>query len=1597
LKHLPIVAGVLLLTACARDPSLADLERDGASAVRRGDLTVAERHIDAGMRIADARHDVDWQRRFRVLRAEVLVEEGRNADALALVGNAAVPADAADPLNVRLLIARGRARCVGGGAGTTELGERDLDAAARLAAARPPGELAASIPLYKGNCAFTRHEIALAEREYRQAYAAARQQKAALLEARAAGSIGRAATRSFRFDEAVTWFERALAGATTDLVRVKTLTNLGWCHYALGDFERALAFLADAEALAQSRGYRGEQRFALEMAGNAHYRLRDRARAADAFRRSLAIARELGDRDRIAELLGNLAIVALDEQQLDKANRLDSEALHIKKELGDVPAIQHSLLTEGLIKAAAGDAGAAEGYYRDVLASPASDRDVQWEARAALAHLRMNAGQPDEADAEFRRAFEIIEQSAAEVRQTEHRLSFYSSTDEFQDAYVDFLVSRGDTRRALEVADRSRARLLREKLQGSPSAQAGTASQFQHVASALHAVILFYWLAPSRSFVWTISQNAIALAILPGEDAIATHVDAYQGFVLRSRDPLAENAADARWLYDTLVQPVRSAVPPGSRVVFVPDGALYQINPETLITSAPAPHYWIEDVTVSIAPSISVLASFPRAPSTSDPSRGILIIGDPVSSAPEFPRLAQASREIARISDRFAPEARTVFSGARANPRAYLGSDPAQYAFIHFAAHASANREAPLESAVVLSPADDTSKLYARDILGVPIRADVVTISACHGAGSRTYAGEGLVGLTWAFLTSGARNVIAALWNVDDASTAALMEDLYARLARGVVAAEALRQSKLALVGSSTAYRKPFYWAPFLTYTRTASPPVPRSAPRPATDPRNAGLFPHTSNGEERNMPKDVTSKLESPSGPEPRIQKERLHFRALLLSNPNYFGNLANSPFQPVTPIQGNKTYEEIGCVGFHPQSKRLDAVIFVKEPFGYSGDVCSNGSQEYVRFYISYDNGATWVDHGYSSVTVYDVAPGQDGSQRREYAVSVPCDPKQNLCLFANTIRARAILSWSQIPPANQPNWPPVWGEVHNTYIQVDGRRRLDWLEVADQFQLKLPQTLVPLIDTSATLALKEPAELTVAELHAAYKGAHVEPHRYALAAVQKLLAQPAAAMDLSPAPANAIFADLGLKLDDIIGAIVSPADGNTSYEQLECVGFNPVANEIVAVLRVKKSTGYSGGPCTAGSLEYVTFWADLNNNGTFETCLGSASVRVHDIQNIPQEGLEYSVYLPVNLAAYKQPCEDGPRLIPIRAILSWATVAPCAFPNKTPVWGNHEDTLILLQPGKPPAPGEFKPVLFNVSTIAVCDINQSTGLAPGDRPFGGALYIVGDIPGADSLPTADRFKYRIFYREYPAGDWQPLTNKFGVTVDQQTGPGTLVQLPLTQGVDLAGPYTGYYTYREYGVGTGTWRRIAAPFAGLLAVWNTAQPMTGRWEIRIEAVDTFTGTSTTYLADTTTCIDGTTRTNVVVTLDEIPPAPEITITDFSTDGGVTWMPALACGEFAPGVRIRGTYKVIDEHFGSLTITVEPAGPAGGATVSPPSRSYPVVPTGGETGTWTLDTTPMQPCGYVVRLDTSDRTIVNAFGGWYNFATVGFCLRRPS
>jgi CHAT domain-containing protein len=130
-----------------------------------------------------------------------------------------------------------------------------------------------------------------------------------------------------------------------------------------------------------------------------------------------------------------------------------------------------------------------------------------------------------------------------------------------------------------------------------------------------------------------------------------------------------------------------------------------------------------------------------------------------------------------------------------------------------------ANAQSPLDSAIILSPQASRFSLYARDVARTPLNADLVTISACRGAGARTLSGEGLVGFAWAFFQARAKNVVTSLWDVYDNSTAQLMEDFYSGVTAGHAYAPALRAAKLKMLHSN--YKRPYYWAPFQLYSRT--------------------------------------------------------------------------------------------------------------------------------------------------------------------------------------------------------------------------------------------------------------------------------------------------------------------------------------------------------------------------------------------------------------------------------------------------------------------------------------------------------------------------------------------------------------------------------------------------------------------------------------------------------------------------------------------------------------------------------------------------------------------------------------------------------
>lgn len=679
-----IVALLAILAAgCqAKSSRLGELYSNGHRELESGNLEVALTIAGRGLQRAETERDADWRRAFIVLQAEVLVAQRRIAAAIDRLNASLADKAPADVFQARGLMTRGYATCLSAGDNDNSRAELDLRDAARIAAALGAVELSIEVVQRRGNCYILRGDLEAAKTSFRDALAMAHTQGLSLREAQAAGSLGNLHIRRGEFDAATHWLRRSLSvtsAASAGGLHAKTLGNLGWCYYLLGDYERAVQVLSEAESLTRRLGYVGDLRIVLTNLGRSLYRLGDYVGAESSYREAAALAREIQEPAEAAEMRAgihvSLATLALEQARHEEAAAQANKALRLYAELGYDIARQRTLLLQGEIWARRGEPMRAAALLRQVLGSTKTEPDVLWEARVALARQHVEANRPADAEDEFRRAFELMETSLAQLVEAENQLPFFATIDRFHDEYVDFLIAQGRVTKALEAADESRARLLQERLLSAGAAPAGPTSgiDYRSLARDLNVLLLFYWTAPERSFLWTVTADTVELVSLPKEETLEALVTAYQERIFKSRDPMREADPEGRELYRVLVRPVSAAMAAAERVVIVPDGPLHQINFETLVVPDPQPHYLIEDVTLERTPSLRLLSA--DATSTKREAPSLLVLGDPISPSSEFPPLPFARREITGIAELFAPGNRGIYSRRRANRAAYLSTD----------------------------------------------------------------------------------------------------------------------------------------------------------------------------------------------------------------------------------------------------------------------------------------------------------------------------------------------------------------------------------------------------------------------------------------------------------------------------------------------------------------------------------------------------------------------------------------------------------------------------------------------------------------------------------------------------------------------------------------------------------------------------------------------------------------------------------------------------------------------------------------------------------------------------------------------------------
>ena len=484
----------------------------------------------------------------------------------------------------------------------------------------------------------------------------------------------------------------------------------------------------------------------------------------------------------------------------------------------NTPHLARRLIQRGQALAGLGRTVEAAAVF-DSAVELAAERgpEDQMAVRRGRARFLIDAGRFADAERDLRFLTETIEEGRAHTVPTDAmRRGFIEAQQDVFGAYIDLLGQRGEAAEALVVAERARARafldLRAERAGDTRLSTPASMAEAQGAAARLHSTILAYWVGPSAVSIWVVRPDrAPALVRVPVLPARLTAlVRATAGF-----DPsgnaargllMTDRAQHAPWrqLDGLLLAPVRHLLPasPGSRLTIVPHGPLFALSFAGLREASG--RTLLEAHDLHYVPAIAALAQTPTLPSTTPrPAHGALVVGDPGPlqtdpGAEMLPALPWARREVAAVRAALGPDT-TLLTGGDASEAAVRAA-LAGRRVLHFATHGVVSNAATSPSFLALHPSSDgDGRLLADEVYDLRLDADLVVLSACRSA-LGPVEGDGVIGFARAFLSAGARTVVAAQWDVSDRVSYDVMREFYARRAQGASKSAALRGAQLAVL-----------------------------------------------------------------------------------------------------------------------------------------------------------------------------------------------------------------------------------------------------------------------------------------------------------------------------------------------------------------------------------------------------------------------------------------------------------------------------------------------------------------------------------------------------------------------------------------------------------------------------------------------------------------------------------------------------------------------------------------------------------------------------------------------------------------------------
>jgi CHAT domain-containing protein len=640
------------------------------------------------------------------------------------------------------------------------------------------------------------------------------------------------------------------------------LNQIGFVYLKMGDYDKALEKFNEAIKITK------EQKDQWGLAGiynNMAIMLQNVGRtekALDYYKSALAIYEELKDQGNILVALNNIGTTYFDMKYYSTAEEYHKKGLNLSRELKDRDEEANYLLNLGNDQNLQGKADEALVNYKAgfEIARTLNNPDLTWKLFAGLAENYETSGDYRKVVELNDTALKIIEELRSTLPGDEFKTTYMAKERYVYEDIIDLLETlhekdrtKGYDKLAFLYAEQSKSRVLLDllsstKLTSDDNPDKGFLHNLEPVsldeAKALcpdkNTLVLEYSVGDSSSCLWVITRSDFKIFRLPRRKILQEQIETIRFSLLDPQQGISDFFTNAgSILYEELIKPAESFLSKKSRLIIIPDGVLNYLPFEVLLTENKKPTagisysdlpFLVKKYPVSYGQSASVLktliAKSPEAKELAGVYKRLIAFGDPLyedtlfNSQIKYARLEFSGKEIENIASFFKAESSDIYLRNKATEENLKQkNDLDKFNYIHFATHGFINEDKPDLSSLVLTSGKNSGEdgfLQAAEIFKLKLNPELVVLSACQTGLGKLVRGEGIVGLTRAFMYAGAPSVLVSLWSVSDMSTATLMGAFYKNLIKNKLSkTDALRQAQLTLISDPT-YSHPFYWAPFI-------------------------------------------------------------------------------------------------------------------------------------------------------------------------------------------------------------------------------------------------------------------------------------------------------------------------------------------------------------------------------------------------------------------------------------------------------------------------------------------------------------------------------------------------------------------------------------------------------------------------------------------------------------------------------------------------------------------------------------------------------------------------------------------------------------